>query len=132
LRLANDAAAARATYATARTELERELALQPENPLLVAELAIVHARLGHRDAAEELARTCSAVAARTRRESFLAECVLAKIQMALAFQSSAEVSMLVGEAITLRGEFPPLTPALLRLDPEFDGQRANDDFQALF
>ena len=54
LRLAGDAAAARASYTLAGTELESELARQPENSLLIAELAIVQARLGAREAAEKL------------------------------------------------------------------------------
>jgi len=131
-RLAGDAAAARAAYATAARELDSELARQPENSLLVAELAIVQARLGVRHAAEKLNETCATLAAKTRREAFVAECVLAKIQVALALHSSAEVIVLLKEAITLRGEFPPLTPALLRLDPDFEGERTNGDFQALF
>jgi hypothetical protein len=35
------------------------------------------------------------------------------------------------EAATLRGEFPPLTPELLKLDPEYDALRSRADFQAL-
>lgn len=132
LRLAGDAAAARATYATAGLELERELTRQPENSLLLAELAIVQARLGRQDAAEKLADSCTALAERARREAFVAACVLAKIQVALARQASTEVSVLLKEAITLRGEFPPLTPALVRLDPEFDDQRERVDFRSLF
>jgi hypothetical protein len=132
LRLAGDAPAALATYATAGMELENELARQPENSILIAELAIVQARRGAQDAAEKLAKTCTALAARTRRDAFVAECVLAKVQVALAGNATAEEIALLKEALSLRGEFPPLTPALLRLDPEFDGQRASRDFQALF
>jgi TolB-like protein/DNA-binding winged helix-turn-helix (wHTH) protein len=131
LRLAGDAAAARAAYTTAGGELQSELAQQPANSLLVAELAIVQARLGQRDAAGKLSETCTALAARSRREAFTAECLLAKIQVALASDTKAEVIALLKEAITRRGELPPLTPALLRVDPEFDGQRASRDFQAL-
>jgi tetratricopeptide (TPR) repeat protein len=131
LRLAGDAAAARAAYSTAGSELQSELARQPANSLLVAELAIVQARLGQRDAAAKLGETCIALAARSRREAFTAECVLAKIQVALAANSNGEVIALLEDASARRGELPPLTPALLRVDPEFDGQRATGDFQAL-
>ena len=132
LRLDGDVAAARATYAMADTELETELALQPENSLLVAEFAIVQARLGDSAASQELDKRCAALAARTRREAFTAECVLASIHVAPARDASAELLTLVRQAMTMKGEFPPLTSALLRLDPEFDGQRASRDFQALF
>jgi hypothetical protein len=131
LRLAGDAAAAKAAYTNAGGELQAELARQPENPVLIAELAIVQARLGARDDVEKLVRSCSEVAARARRDGFTAECVLAKVQVALALHSAAEVVGLLGEAMTLRGEFPPLTPALLRVDPEWDSLRNRADFNRL-
>jgi TolB-like protein/DNA-binding winged helix-turn-helix (wHTH) protein len=131
LRLAGDTAAARATYATAAAELEQELARQPENSLLVAELSIVQARRAARDAAGDLQKSCSALAARTRREAFVAECMLASIQVALALGSSAELIDLLEKALVLRGEFPPLTRELLKLDPEFDALRGRAEFQLL-
>ena len=57
--------------------------------------------------------------------------MLARIQVALALKSSADVSALLKEAITLRGEFPPLTPELLKIDPEYDALRGREDFQSL-
>ena len=51
--------------------------------------------------------------------------------VALAIQSSAELSALLKEAVTLRGEFPPLTPELLKIDPEYDALRGRADFQSL-
>jgi hypothetical protein len=45
LRLSGDGASARVAYSTARAELTNELESQPENFLLVAELAIVQARI---------------------------------------------------------------------------------------
>jgi hypothetical protein len=131
LRVAGDVDAAQAAYANARGELQSELARQPENPVLIAELAIVQARLGARDDAQKLIRSCSEIAARARRDGFIAECVLAKVQVTLALHSAAEVIGLLGEAMTLRGEFPPLTPALLRVDPEWDSLRDRADFHRL-
>jgi TolB-like protein/DNA-binding winged helix-turn-helix (wHTH) protein len=119
-RLAGDAVASRVTYSTASAELQNELARQPGNSLLVAELSIVRARLGDHDAAIKLTETCDTLAALTRRESFVAECLLAKIQVALVSESP-ELRKLLERAMKLRGEFPPLTSELLRLDPEFDG-----------
>jgi TolB-like protein/Tfp pilus assembly protein PilF len=130
LRLAGEPIAARTAYVAASAELESELARQPDNSLLVAELAIVRARLGMRDAAKKLGETCTTLAARTRRETFVAECVLARIQVELAIEST-EVVGLIERALTLPGEFPPLTPELLRLDPEYDGLRGRADFQSL-
>jgi TolB-like protein/DNA-binding winged helix-turn-helix (wHTH) protein/Tfp pilus assembly protein PilF len=130
LRLAGDTAAAQSAYGIAGSELQDELARQPENPILTAELAIVRAHLGARDVAKKLNESCSALAARARRETFVAECLLARIEVALALDS-AELPALLQEAITLRGEFPPLTSALLRLDPQWDSLRSRADFQQL-
>jgi len=60
-----------------------------------------------------------------------AECALAAIQVDLATGTPADAVQRLKAASTLRGELPPLTPALLRLDPEFDGLRARKDFQSL-
>jgi len=130
LRLAGDPVAARAAYSTARTELADELARQPENSLLVADLAIVQARLGDRPAAERLIETCSTLAAASRRQAFIAECLLAKIQVSLTFESGETIALL-GQALTHPGEFPPLTRELLRLDPQWDALRERPDFQKL-
>jgi len=55
-------------------------------------------------------------------QAFVAECLLAKIQVSLALKSPDVVDLLQ-DALTRRGEFPPLTVALIALDPEFDGLR---------
>lgn len=125
-RLAGNAGAARDTYVSARSELEAELARQPENPLFVGELAIVRARLGERASALELAQRCDDLARKTRRSGYIADCGLARIQVALATNASAaELKSLLVAALSQQGALPPLTPNLLRLDPEFDGQPAS-------
>lgn len=130
LRLAGDTQAARTAYEMAQVDLTGEFNRQPENSLLAAELATVHARLGNRGVAEEFIGTCEKMAAKARRQAFVAECLRAKIQMSLATKSPNVVALL-RDALTKRGEFPPLTLALLALDPDFDGLRADRDFQAL-
>lgn len=130
-RLAGSKAEALDSYQRAAQDLEAELARQRENPLLTAELAIVQARRGERGAASELAQRCAELAARGRRDSMAAECALAAIQVELATGAPADAVQRLKAASTLRGELPPLTPALLRLDPEFDALRARKDFQSL-
>jgi TolB-like protein/DNA-binding winged helix-turn-helix (wHTH) protein len=130
-RLASDAIAARQSYGVAAEELSQELSKQPENPLLIAELAIVQARLGNRGVAVGLLRNCEAFAARARRDWLIAECALAGIQVDLAGGAPAQVVARLARAAKLHGELPPLTPALLRADPDFDGLRGRRDFQAL-
>lgn len=130
-RLAGAKGEARDSYQRAAQDLEAELARQHENPLLAAELAIVQARRGERAAATGLAQRCVELAAHARRDSLAAECALAAIQVELATGAPADAVQRLKAASTLRGELPPLTPALLRLDPEFDGLRARKDFQSL-
>jgi len=123
-RHAGDTETARATYDASRTELETELARQPSNPLFLGELAIVRARLGDRDAANDLAQRCTMVARATRRTGYIGDCGLARIQVALAANDSASLPGLLEEALSQRGSLPPLTVNLIRLDPDFDDQRA--------
>jgi TolB-like protein len=117
-------AGAHASYAAARGELEAELARQPENPLLLGELAIVRARLGDRDAAVALAGRCTELARASRRTGYIGDCGLARIQVALATNAADELPGLIEEALEQRGSLPPLTVALLRRDPDYDAHRA--------
>src|SRR6185295_4002873 len=96
---------------------------QPANPLFLGELAIVRARLGEREAATELAQRCAQVAQVSRRTGYIADCGLARIQVALASRDDAGLPGLVEDALKQRGALPPLTVSLLRLDPEFDEHR---------
>jgi hypothetical protein len=123
-RIAGDTDAARATYDAARREIDAELARQPGNPLLVGELAIVRARLDDHDAANDLARRCTQLALASRRTGYVGDCGLASIQVALAANDAASLPKLLDEALQQRGALPPLTVNLIRLDPDFDGQRA--------
>jgi TolB-like protein len=123
-RQAGDGTAARASYETARAELEAELALQPSNPQFLGELAIVRARLGDRDAALDLGQRCMQFAVASRRTGYIGDCGLARIQVALATNDTAGLPRLVEEALKQRGALPPLTVSLLRVDPEFDDHRA--------
>ena len=123
-RQAGDAAAARATYEAARAELEEVFARQPANPLFLGELAIVWARLGDRAASDELAQRCTDLARASRRTGYIGDCGLARVQIALAANAAADLPKLLNEALKQRGSLPPLTVNLIRLDPDFDAQRA--------
>jgi TolB-like protein len=123
-RLAGDADAARASYQAARAELDEELARQPANPLFFGELAIARARLGEREAARAAAERCMQLALASRRTGHIGDCGLARVQVALATQATGDLPRLLEEALRQRGSLPPLTMALLRLDPDLDDQRA--------
>jgi TolB-like protein/Tfp pilus assembly protein PilF len=131
-RLAGMADSARETYVAARAELESERARQPENPLFLAELAIVHAWLNERDAAMELAQTCERVAEQTRRTAYIADCKHAQIQIALATDEVESLDVMLSDALQRRGASPPLTPALLEVDPEFDRLREGGRLSAFY
>jgi TolB-like protein len=122
-RQAGDAAGARASYEAARGELTEELSRQPANPLFLGELAIVQARLGDGAAANGLAQRCEQLARASRRTGYVADCELARIQVALASGGAAELPGLLDTALLQRGALPPLTVNLLRLDPDFDDYR---------
>jgi len=130
-RLAGETAASKATYQLALAEIEAEMERQPANPVLMAELATVRGRLGEFEAAVRLEPRCTELASQPRREAWIAECALARIQAELAAGDPAHAVALLKEALTTSGALPPLTPALLKLDPEFDALRARPDFQAL-
>ena len=122
-RLSGDAAAARTSYETARAEIEAELARQPANPAFLGELAILQARLGGRAKAADLGQRCTQLALASRRTGYIADCGLARIQVALATRDAANLPGLLEDALKQRGALPPLTVSLLRLDPEFDDYR---------
>jgi tetratricopeptide (TPR) repeat protein len=130
-RLAGEDAASKATYRLALAEIEAEIARQPSNPVLMAELATLRGRLGEFEAAVRLVPRCLELAGQPRREALIVECAFARIQAELAAGDPARSVALLKEALGAQGALPPLTPALLKLDPEYDALRARTDFQSL-
>jgi hypothetical protein len=130
-RLAGDVSASKATYTQALAEIEAEMERQPANPVLMAELATVRGRLGEFEAAVRLAPLCVELASRPRRESLITECAFARIQAELAAGDPARAVVLLKEALAAQGALPPLTPALLKIDPEYDELRDRADFKSL-
>jgi len=130
-RLGGDPSAARATYALALIEVENELERQPANPVLMAEHAILRGRQGLIEAGMRLIPRCLDLAQNPRRNTLMAECEIARIQVELAAGDPARAVASLKQAMTMRGALPPVTKALLRLDPEYDALRARPDFQEL-
>jgi TolB-like protein len=134
--VAGDHAAAQETWRKARSELEPFLKEQPDNYLLLGDLALTNMGLGDKAAAFNLIERAMA-AVPTEKDA---------MDSPLPIEILARVEARMGEAdraidalqklLSIPYEAPlasnvPLTPALLRLDPMFDPLRNDPRFQKL-
>jgi|KBSMisStandDraft_5_1062788.scaffolds.fasta_scaffold12868_3 serine/threonine protein kinase/Tfp pilus assembly protein PilF len=134
--VAGDSAAAHESWRKARAELEPYLKAQPDNYILMGDLALTMAGLGDKSAALALAERAMTVVpldqdvvdgpapieilARVTAQMGEPDRAIAALQKLLSIPSEG----------ALAGRLP-LTPALLRLDPMFDPLRNNPNFQKL-
>jgi len=134
--VAGDHDSARETWRQARSELEPVLKEQPENFVLMGDLALTNMALGDKTAAMTLVE--SAIAIMSIKKDALTGPrpldILARIA-ARAGDSDRAISTLEKLlSIPYEGPLaanPPLTPALLRLDPMFESLRQDPRFQKL-
>ena len=103
---------ARESWGQARTELESFLKEQPENIVLIGDLALTNMALGDNTAATTLAERAIAMMSIEKD----------------ALTGPRPLDILARVAARAN---PPLTPALLRLDPMFEPLRKNPRFQKL-
>jgi tetratricopeptide (TPR) repeat protein len=135
-RLAGDTAGAKVTAEQARSTLERLYRDQPDNPDVVESLSYAYATIGEKDLALKAAERAVILKPRAKNpfDGPAYEENLALIQTMVG-ENSRAISTLTQLLQTpyLGGcYFPaPITPALLRLDPNWDPLRSDPAFQKL-
>lgn len=134
--VAGDHAGARESWTEARSELEPFLKEQPENFVLLGDLALTNMALGDNAAALTLAEHAIAMipihkdALTGPRPLDILARVAARIGDRDRAISTLEKLLSIPYEAPLAAN-PPLTPALLRLDPMFDPLRNDPRFQKL-
>ena len=134
--LAGDHVAAQETWRRARDELENFLKEQPENYVLIGDLALTNMALGNKAVALTLAER--AIAANPIEKDAMDGSLPIEILARVAAQTgeSDRAVAALNKVLSIPGAGAwalniPLTPALLRLDPMFDPLRTDRRFQQL-
>ena len=135
--LAGDLVAAQESWRKAQDELETLLNTQPDNYILIGDLALIKMKLGDKDAALKLAERAVATNPLSN-DAISGPAPLEILARVLANTGETDKAIDVLRRLLsipysgpLATQDLPLTPALLRLDPMFDSIRAEPGFQKL-
>jgi serine/threonine-protein kinase len=134
--VAGDHASAQETWRQARSELESFLKEQPENFVLIGDLALTNMGLGDKAVALTLAERAMAVIPieKDALHGPIPIEILARVAARMGEPDRAIAALQKLLSIPSTGPLAsnaPLTPALLRLDPMFDPLRKDPRFQKL-
>jgi serine/threonine-protein kinase len=134
--VAGDHAAARESWTQARSELEPFLKEQPENFVLMGDLALTNMGLGENATALALAERAIAMIS-IEKDALTGPRpldILARVAARIGEEDRSIATLTKLLSIPYEAPLaanPPLTPALLRLDPMFDPLRKDPRFQKL-
>ncbi|MBL6729256.1 MAG: tetratricopeptide repeat protein, partial [Methylophilaceae bacterium] len=130
-RLAGDDAAAKASYMRALADVQAALKAEPDNARFVSTLSTIEAGLGHRDAALAQARQAIALLP-AAKDAFVGpgyEENLARLQARFGERDAALAAL--RHLLAIAYGWPSVTPAMLRLDPDWDNLRGDPRFGQL-